>query len=309
MIVLVLGLSTFLRARVVGAEAVSLENLALRSQLAVLQRSVPRLNVYRRDRLFWVWLSRLWTGWRSTLVIVQPATVLAWHRRGFQLYWHWKSRPRPGGRPPIAQELRNLIRRMASENPTWGRRRIQAELRFLGYEVAALTIARYTAPTITEALPDVACLPGYALPRHRRCRLLRSPDPDLPPALRVRGPSPPTPRTPPCQCDRPPDRHLGRPAACRDLPGRDRTQVPTPGSRRHLRRRFRTTREGHGDPRGPHRPTSTLAESLRRARHRVDSTGMPRSRHRLQRTASPTPAAQVPRLLQCNAPASGTPQR
>ena len=142
MIVLILGLSTFLRARVVGAEAVSLENLALRSQLAVLQRSVPRLNVYRRDRLFWVWLSRLWTGWRSTLVIVQPATVLAWHRRGFQLYWRWRSRRRPKGRPPIAQELRNLIRRMASENRTWGRRRIQAELRFLGYEVAELTIAR-----------------------------------------------------------------------------------------------------------------------------------------------------------------------
>jgi putative transposase len=143
MIVLVLGLWTFLRALVVGAAAVSLENVALRSQLAVLQRSVRRPKVYRRDRLFWVWLSRLWTGWRSTLVIVQPATVLAWHRRGFQLYWRWKSRRRPGGRPPIAQELRNLIRRMASENPTWGRRRIQAELRFLGYEVAGLTIARY----------------------------------------------------------------------------------------------------------------------------------------------------------------------
>ena len=85
----------------------------------------------------------LWTGWRSTLVIVQPATVLAWHRRGFQLYWRWKSRFRARGRPPIAWELRSLIRRMASENPTWGRRRIQAELRFLGYEVAELTIARY----------------------------------------------------------------------------------------------------------------------------------------------------------------------
>src|SRR5262249_11681730 len=145
MTVLVLGLWTFLRALVVGAAAVSLENVALRSQLAVLQRSVPRPKVYQWewDRLFWVWLSRLWTGWRSTLVIVQPATVPAWHRRGFQLYWRWKSRSRPGGRPPIAQVIRNLIRRMAIENPTWGRRRIQAELRFLGYEVAELTIARY----------------------------------------------------------------------------------------------------------------------------------------------------------------------
>jgi putative transposase len=77
------------------------------------------------------------------LLIVQPATVLAWHRKGFQLYWRWKSRTRVGGRPPIARDLRCLIRRMASENPTWGRRRLQAELRFLGYEVAELTIAKY----------------------------------------------------------------------------------------------------------------------------------------------------------------------
>src|SRR5262249_19609142 len=195
------------------------------------------------------------------------------------------------------------------ENPTWGRRRIQAELRFLGYEVAELTIARYVRRRSPQPSPTWRALPGYALPRDRRRRLLRSPDPDLPPALRVRGPSASTPRTPPRQCERPPDRRLSRPAACRDLPGRDGTQVPAPRSRRHLRRCFRPTRERHGDPRGPHRPTGTLAESLRRARHRVDSTGMPRSRHRIQRTASATPAAQVARLLQCNAPASGTPQR
>jgi transposase InsO family protein len=143
MIVLVLGLWTFLRALVVGAAAVSLENVALRSQLAVLQRSVPRPKVYRRDRLVWVGLSQLWAGWRSSLFIVRPATVLAWHRKGFQLYWRWKSRAHPVGRPQLDSELRHLIRRMASENPTWGRRRIQSELRFLGYEVAELTVAKY----------------------------------------------------------------------------------------------------------------------------------------------------------------------
>src|SRR4029453_1520181 len=77
-------------------------------------------------------------GWRSTLVIVQPATVLAWHRQGFQLYWRWKSRRRSAGRPPLDLELRTLIRRMARENPTWGRRRIH-----LGYEVAEFTVAKY----------------------------------------------------------------------------------------------------------------------------------------------------------------------
>src|SRR5207247_11315461 len=87
--------------------------------------------------------SQLWAGWRASLLIVQPATVLAWHREGFQLYWRWKSRRRSAGRPPLDLELRTLIRRMARENPTWGRRRIQAELRFLGYEVAELTVAKY----------------------------------------------------------------------------------------------------------------------------------------------------------------------
>jgi putative transposase len=123
--------------------AVSLENVALRHQLAVLQRSVGRPRLHRRDRLFWVALSQVWAGWRASLVIVQPATILAWHRQGFQLYWRWKSRGRSVGRPPIDLEIRSLIRRMARENPTWGRRRIQAELCFLGYEVAELTVAKY----------------------------------------------------------------------------------------------------------------------------------------------------------------------
>jgi len=140
---LVLGVWAFVRALLVNSAAVSLENVVLRHQLAVLQRSVGRPRLRRRDRLFWVALSQLWAGWRASLLIVQPATVLAWHRQGFQLYWRWKSRCRSAGRPPLDLELRTLIRRMARENPTWGRRRIQAELRFLGYEVAGLTVAKY----------------------------------------------------------------------------------------------------------------------------------------------------------------------
>ena len=118
--ILVLGLWTFLRALFRDPAAVALENLALRHQLAVLQRSVRRPRLSRWDRIFWVWLSRVWVGWRSSLAIVQPATVLAWHRHGFQLYWRWKSRPNPVGRPRLDAELRTLIRRMARENPTWG---------------------------------------------------------------------------------------------------------------------------------------------------------------------------------------------
>ena len=95
------------------------ENVALRQQIHVLQRSATRPRLHRRDRIFWVWLSRLWRGWRSSLLVVQPETVLRWHRQGFRLYWGWKSR-RQCGRPPLDREIRVLIRRMSRDNPTWG---------------------------------------------------------------------------------------------------------------------------------------------------------------------------------------------
>src|SRR4029453_19579668 len=131
-----IGLWTFLRAWLLGSTAIALENLALRHQLAVLQRPGTRPRLARWDGILWVWLSRVWTNWRSSLVIVHPATVLAWHRQGFQLYWRWKSRAPSVGRPRLDPALRQLIRRMARENPTWGRRRIRAELALLGYTVA-----------------------------------------------------------------------------------------------------------------------------------------------------------------------------
>jgi putative transposase len=152
-VVIVIGLRTFLRAWFLGSTAIALENLALRHQLLVLQRSVVRPRLSRWDRVFWVWLSRVWASWWSSLVIVQPATVLAWHRRGFQLYWRWKSRAPSVGRPRLDPELRHLIRRMARENPTWGRRRIRAELALLGYEVAELTVAKYMHRTSPRPSP------------------------------------------------------------------------------------------------------------------------------------------------------------
>jgi len=122
--------------------ALAAENLALRHQIVILQRSVKRPRLHRRDRIFWVWLSRLWRGWRSSLLVVQPETVIRWHRQGFRLYWRWKSRRRCG-RPKLDAEIRALIRRMSRENPTWGRRRIRSELHLLGYEVAERTVAKY----------------------------------------------------------------------------------------------------------------------------------------------------------------------
>jgi transposase InsO family protein len=76
------------------------------------------------------------------LLIVQPETVISWHRQGFRLYWRWKSRTKQG-RPCVDREICDLIRRMSHENPTWGAPRIQSELALLGYTVAESTVARY----------------------------------------------------------------------------------------------------------------------------------------------------------------------
>src|SRR2546426_7383566 len=104
MIFFVLGIWIFLRTLCIDAANVSFENIALRQQLAVLQRSVPRPKVYRRDRLFLGCLLRLWSGWRASFLIVQPATVFPRHRKGFQLYLRRESRNPPPRRPPIDRE-------------------------------------------------------------------------------------------------------------------------------------------------------------------------------------------------------------
>src|SRR2546422_7335312 len=98
--ILVFGVWAFVRAILVNSAAISLENVVLRHQLAVLQRSVGRPRLRRRDRLFWVALSQLWAGWRARLVLVQAATLLARHPPSFRLYWRWESPRRSAGRPP-----------------------------------------------------------------------------------------------------------------------------------------------------------------------------------------------------------------
>jgi putative transposase len=123
--------------------ALVLENLALRHQLAVLQRSAPRLRLRRSDRLFWVLLSRLWSGWPDGVSIVQPATVIRWQRTGFKLFWTWKSRRNGPGRPVVAPEIRALIRRMSQANPLWGAPRIHGELQKLGVEISQAAVSKY----------------------------------------------------------------------------------------------------------------------------------------------------------------------
>jgi transposase InsO family protein len=115
--------------------------LALRQQLATYaqEQSKPRLTPL--DRAFWVALSRIWPGWKEALVIVEPDTVIRWHRKGFRLYWRATSKRGPG-RPPITEEARELIRRFALENG-WGARKVHAELGRLGFAVSLATVLRY----------------------------------------------------------------------------------------------------------------------------------------------------------------------
>lgn len=121
-----------------------LENLALRQQLAISNSKRPRPRFAPSDRLFWVWLQRLWPGWKQALFLVEPETVVRWHRAGFKMYWSWLSSHgvRPG-RKCISKELRDLIFRMVTENPTWGAPRIHGELKMLGFDISERSVLRW----------------------------------------------------------------------------------------------------------------------------------------------------------------------
>ena len=131
-----------LRSSVRTRRELALENLALRQQLAVCKARQPRPRLTEIDRIFWVLLSRLWTSWRHSLLVVRPQTVVGWHRQGFRRYWAGKSRRR-SGRPAISADLRHLIRRMSSANPLWGAPRIHGELLKLGITVSQATVSKY----------------------------------------------------------------------------------------------------------------------------------------------------------------------
>jgi hypothetical protein len=126
------------------------EIVILRHQLNLLQRRAPRRPHLRWvDRVLFIWLYRRCPRVLRAITIVRPETVLRWHRMGFAAYWRWKSRS-PGGRPRIAQEMRDLIRRMSLENPLWGATKIHGELLKLGIAVAQSTVSIYMVPRVRE---------------------------------------------------------------------------------------------------------------------------------------------------------------
>src|SRR5438309_1461236 len=119
------------------------ENLFLRHQLSIaLRRAPPRLRLRGGDRALLVWMTRLWPSLLGAAKVVEPETILRWHRSGFKAFWRWKSRKR-AGRPKIDRGLRDLIQRMSKENQQWGASRIHGELLMLGFEVAQSTVSKY----------------------------------------------------------------------------------------------------------------------------------------------------------------------
>ena len=151
---------------------------ALRHQLAVYQRSGRRPRIEPSDRLLWSVNSRLWSGWRPALYFVQPRTVVDWQKKRFRDYWRRLSQSGPVGRPRISKELRSLIRRMWTANPTWGSPRIVGELRKLGIDVAKSTVERYrprcdqpppaTWKTLLELhIKDMASIDFFVVPTVR----------------------------------------------------------------------------------------------------------------------------------------------
>jgi putative transposase len=124
--------------------SIQAENLVLRRQLALFkERGVRPRRIDAATRLSLAWLSRL-CDWRSCVIVVRPETIVRWHRAGWRLFWRYKSRP---GRPSIPPELRQLIRRMAGENPLWGEERIANELLVkLGIRVSPRTVRKYMPP-------------------------------------------------------------------------------------------------------------------------------------------------------------------
>ena len=151
------------------------ENAALRHQVIVLRRNVRgRVRLTNSDRWFFVQLYRWFPSILTVLTIIQPETLVRWHRAGFRRYWLWQSRSR-GGRPQIETDLRALIRRMSIENPLWGAPRIHGELLKLGFEVAQSSVAKYMVKRhgspnqgwrtfLHNHAPDIAAMDLFVVP-------------------------------------------------------------------------------------------------------------------------------------------------
>ena len=186
------------------------------------------------DRLLWISLSRIWPEWKSALHILKPETVIAWHRKGFRLYWPWKSRRR-FGRPPVAAEMRELNRRISVANPGRGAPRIHGELGKLGIKVSETTVAKYMVRVRNFAFPD----PAYVDQSHRgsrRSRFLPGSNRHLSIAVCIRNPFPSPPSPSPFRTHQSSDGRGDSATACAGLPLGHGAAFSIAGSGRQLRK-------------------------------------------------------------------------
>src|SRR5215469_115300 len=141
MLAFISALFSWLSCRLRSRAELEIELIALRHQIAILNRQRHgRLRVRSIDCLLWVWLYRLWPRCLKAMVLVKPATVVQWHDKGFRLNWRWRSR---SGRKPVNAETRKVIRQICLANPLWGAPRIHGELLKLGIKVSQATVAKY----------------------------------------------------------------------------------------------------------------------------------------------------------------------
>src|SRR5665647_1026736 len=175
MIALICFLLAVLASPIKSKSRLEAENAVLRHQLIVLQRKVRgRAHLTNNDRWFFVQMYRWFPSILKVVTIIEPETLVRWHRAGFRRYWRWKSRSR-GGRPQIDVELRTLIRQMGMENLLWGAPRIHGELLKLGFSVAQSTVATYMvkrrgSPSqgwrtfLRNHAPDIAAVDLFVVP-------------------------------------------------------------------------------------------------------------------------------------------------
>ena len=156
----------------------ALENLALRQQVAALKRERPRPLLTDMDRLFWVALREKWSDWANALIIVKAETVVQWHRAAFKRHWgRLSGSGKAPGRPRVSKETKALMRKMATDNPTWGAPRIHAELLKLGFDIAEATVSRYLPKRpadpdkiarwkafLKNHMPDIAAMDFVTIP-------------------------------------------------------------------------------------------------------------------------------------------------
>ena len=180
-----------------GHRAIVLENLALRQQLAVLTRTVKRPQLRSTDRLFWILLAKGWQDWRSALIVVQPDTVVRWHRQWLRRHWTRLSRRRRPGRPITSSAIRALVSTMTTANPLWGAPRIHGGPSWASRSRSGRIAA--PAATAPPAVTDVADFSHQSCRHARVDGLLHRAHPHRPRALRIGPAQPPAPANHPRQ--------------------------------------------------------------------------------------------------------------